>query len=41
MAFKDYASSIISGGASLAGNIIGAIQGNKNIDKHLQDQMQQ
>ena len=41
MAFKDYASSIISGGASLAGNIIGAIQGNKNIDKQIAAQREE
>lgn len=41
MAFKDYASSVISGGASLAGNIIGAIQGNKNIDKQIAAQREE
>lgn len=41
MVFKDYASSIISGGASLAGNIIGAIQGNKNIDKQIAAQREE
>lgn len=41
MAFKDFASSIISGGASLAGNIIGAIQGNKNIDKQIAAQREE
>ena len=41
MAFKDYASSIISGGASLAGNIIGAIQGNRNIDKQIAAQREE
>lgn len=41
MAFKDYAPSIISGGASLAGNIIGAIQGNKNIDKQIAAQREE
>lgn len=41
MAFKDYASSFFSGGASLAGNIIGAIQGNKNIDKQIAAQREE
>lgn len=41
MAFKDYAPSIISGGASLAGNIIGAIQGNRNIDKQIAAQREE
>ena len=41
MAFKDYASSVISGGASLAGNIIGAIQGNRNIDKQIAAQREE
>ena len=41
MAFKDFASSIISGGASLAGNIIGAIQGNNNIDKQIAAQREE
>lgn len=41
MAFKDFASSVISGGASLAGNIIGAIQGNKNIDKQIAAQREE
>lgn len=41
MIFKDYAPSLISGGASLAGNIIGAIQGNKNIDKQIAAQREE
>lgn len=41
MAFKDYASSIFSGGASLAGNIIGAIQGNRNINKQIAAQREE
>lgn len=41
MAFKDYASSLISGGASLAGNIVGAFQSNKNIDKQIAAQLEE
>lgn len=41
MAFKDFASSIFSGGASLAGNILGSIQSNKNIDKQIAAQREE
>lgn len=41
MAFKDFGPSIISGGASLAGNIMGAIQGNRYIDKQIAAQREE
>lgn len=41
MKFKDYAPSLIPDGISLAGNIIGAIQDNKNIDKQIAAQREE